>query len=149
MTNSTLAAADTIIFTHIADKPENDLYKKITIALTSFSIMVMGLLINSKIYKILAKRSNAAAMDQLLKFNNIISLALHPIILGYYIAFQAVSPVSDYIGIVGCVISVHFIDAFTRFYSFTFPIAVALLRYLFVVEHTMVKVRGMLLNMRA
>jgi len=144
MNHSSLIAADPIFFTKVEDKPENNLQKKITIILVCSLILIMGLIINSRIYKILSKRSSAAAMDRLLKFNYVISLALHPVILGYYMTFQIVSPVSDYIGVVGCALSVHFIDVFTRFYGFTFPIAVALLRYLFVVKHTLVKARGLL-----
>lgn len=146
MTNSHLIATDTITFSKVEDKPENSPHKKLTIILVCSIILIMGLIVNRRIYKILSRRSSAAAMDRLLKFNYVISLTLHPIILGYYMAFQLVSPVSDYIGVVGCVISVHFIDVFTRFYSFTFPIAVALLRYLFVVKHTMVKARGWLVK---
>lgn len=146
MTNSTLIAMDTIIFLKVEDRPENDLYKKLTIISVCSVIMITGLVINRRIYKILSKRSSAAAMDRLLKFNNVISLALYPIILGYYMGFQMVAPVSDYIGVVGCILTVHLIDVFTRFYSFTFPIAVALLRYLFVVKHIMVKARGLLIT---
>ena len=142
MPNSSIFVADVIYFSTVAEKPQFEPHKELTIVIASFAILIVGLLINRRIFNILAKRSNAAAMDQLLKFNNIINLALYPIILAYYMLSHLVLPVSDYIGVVGCILTVHLLDAFARFYSFTFPVAVALLRYLFVVEHLKVKAHG-------
>ena len=129
-------------FITVEEKPILDAQKNIILIVVRLVILVVGLLVNIRIYKILAKRSKAAAMDKLLKFNNIISLFTHPLILVYYIASNTVAPVSDYIGVTGCLLTVHLLDAFTRFYNFTFPVAVALLRYLFVVEHMKIKARG-------
>ena len=142
MPNSTLTGTDTIYFTNVEDKPLLDAHKNTIVATVCLVIMVVGLLVNFRIYNILAKRRKAAAMDKLLKSNNIISLFTHPLILVYYIASNTVAPVSDYIGVTGCLLTVHLLDAFTRFYNFTFPVAVALLRYLFVVEHMKIKARG-------
>ena len=142
MANKTTAIMDRIHFTNVEVKPLLDADKNIILIIVRLVIMIVGLMVNLRIYKILSKSSKAAAMDQLLKSNNIISLISHPIILCYYIASNTVSPVSDYIGVVGCLLTVHLLDAFTRFYNFTFPVAVALLRYLFVVEHMKVKALG-------
>ena len=142
MTNKTLAVTDVIHFITVEEKPILDAQKNIILIVVRLLILVVGLLVNIRIYKILAKRSKAAAMDKLLKSNNIISLFTHPLILVYYIASNTVAPVSDYIGVTGCLLTVHLLDAFTRFYNFTFPVAVALLRYLFVVEHMKIKARG-------
>ena len=142
MTNKTLAVTDVIHFITVEEKPILDAQKNIILIVVRLVILVVGLLVNIRIYKILAKRSKAAAMDKLLKSNNIISLFTHPLILVYYIATNTVAPVSDYIGVTGCLLTVHLLDAFTRFYNFTFPMAVALLRYLFVVEHMKIKARG-------
>ena len=142
MPNSTSTVTDTIYFTNVEDKPLLDAHKNTIVATVCLVIMVVGLLVNFRIYNILAKRRKAAAMDKLLKSNNIISLFTHPLILVYYIASNTVAPVSDYIGVTGCLLTVHLLDAFTRFYNFTFPVAVALLRYLFVVEHMKIKARG-------
>ena len=142
MTNKTLAVTDVIHFITVEEKPILDAQKNIILIVVRLVILVVGLLVNIRIYKILAKRSKAAAMDKLLKSNNIISLFTHPLILVYYIASNTVAPVSDYIGVTGCLLTVHLLDAFTRFYNFTFPVAVALLRYLFVVEHMKIKARG-------
>ena len=142
MPNSTSTVTDTIYFTNVEDKPLLDAHKNTIVATVCLVIMVVGLLVNFRIYNILAKRRKAAAMDKLLKSNNIISLFTHPLILVYYIATNTVAPVSDYIGVTGCLLTVHLLDAFTRFYNFTFPMAVALLRYLFVVEHMKIKARG-------
>ena len=142
MSNFTLLVTDTIHFNTIEYKPMLDGHKHTILSVVCVVIMVVGLLVNFRIYNILAKRRKAAAMDKLLKSNNIISLFTHPLILVYYIASNTVAPVSDYIGVTGCLLTVHLLDAFTRFYNFTFPVAVALLRYLFVVEHMKIKARG-------
>lgn len=143
MSNSTSRLTDIFHFTSVEDRPLLESNKNTIVAVVCLMIMIVGLLVNSRVYNILAKPRKAAAMDQLLKFNNIISLICHPLILIYYIVSTTVSPVSDYIGVAGCLFTVHLLDAFTRFYNFTFPVAVALLRYLFVVEHMKVKAIGM------
>ena len=143
MSNLTSIGTDSIHFSTIEDKPVLDGHKHAILSIVSLVILFIGLLVNCRIYNILAKRSKAAAMDRLLKSNNILSLFCHPLILSYYIASNIVSPVSDYIGVTGCLLTVHLLDVFTRFYNFTFPIAVAILRYLFVVEHMKVKASGM------
>jgi hypothetical protein len=33
---------------------------------------------------------------------------------------------SDFLGVFGCLLSVHLLDVFARFYNFAFPVAVAL-----------------------
>ena len=76
MPNSSIFVADVIYFSTVAEKPQFEPHKELTIVIASFAILIVGLLINRRIFNILAKRSNAAAMDQLLKFNNIINLAL-------------------------------------------------------------------------
>jgi len=142
LSNLTLAHKDLVHFITIEDKPMLYGHKNTILTVVCSVIMIVGLLVNVRIYNILMKRSKAAAMDRLLKINNIISLVSHPLILSYYIASNLVSPVSDYIGVTGCLLTVHLLDAFMRFYHFTFPVAVALLRYLFVVEHMKIKATG-------
>ena len=143
MSNLTSIVTDSIHFSTIEDKPVLDGHKHAILSIVCLVILFVGLLVNCRIYSILAKRSKAAAIDRLLKSNNILSLFSNPLILSYYIASNIVSPVSDYIGVTGCLLTVHLLDVFTRFYNFTFPIAVAILRYLFVVEHMKVKASGM------
>jgi len=114
----------------------------IIIAFSSL-ILAFGILINGRIFNILSNHSDAAAFDKLLKTNTIISLFMHCIILTYYIATSFVYPMTDYIGLVGCLLVIHLLDVFARFYNFVFPVAIALLRYLFVVKSFWVKAVGM------
>jgi len=38
---------------------------------------------------------------------------------------------------------IHFLDIFMRFYNFCFPVAIATVRYLFVVQNLWVRAKGM------
>ena len=51
----------------------------------AFIILIVGLMINSRIYFILSKHKRDAAIDRLLLSNTIFSLLTHPQILAYYI----------------------------------------------------------------
>jgi len=142
-TSDNMTSLATFHFIIVEDKPLMEFKHKLTLVCICFIVLIVGIMINLRIFNILANRSRAAAMDKLLKSNNIISLSIHPLILTYYIASNLVAPLSDYIGTIGCLLSVHIIDVFARFYNFSFPVSVALLRYLFVVEHIWVKAKGM------
>ena len=129
-------------FIKVEDEPlMKPFYKWIIISL-SLVILCFGILINGHIYRILSKRKNGAVIDKLFRSNNIFSLICHPLILIYYTVSNIIFPMSDYISIAGCIMSVHLFDVFTRFYNFCFPISIALLRYLFVVENFWVKSKG-------
>ena len=103
----------------------------------------VGILLHCRIYVLLHRRKNGAIIDKLFKSNTIISGFCHPVVLVYYISSHLLYPMSDYIGKVGCLSTVHFLDAFVRFYNFCFPASIALVRYLFVVQHLWVRQTGM------
>ena len=94
-------------------------------------------------FRILSKKRNEAAIDKLFLSNTILNLICQPSILLYYIASHLLFPMSDYIGTWGCVLTIHLLDVFLRFYGFCFPVAIPLVRYLFVVQHSWVKCKGM------
>ena len=91
----------------------------------------------------LRKSDKSAAIDSLFLANNTISIMSHPPLMLYFIANQFLFPMSNYIGIVGCVFLMHFLDVYIRVCSLYFPLTVALLRYLLVVQHKWVKSVGL------
>jgi hypothetical protein len=134
---------DLIKFINVEEEPLMEDMKNWIIITLSVLILCIGIIINFHIYRMLSKRKNAAVIDRLFRANTIFSLFCHPLILIYYVMSSIIFPMSDYIGIAGCILSVHLFDVFTRFYNFCFPVSIALLRYLFVVEHFWVKSKGM------
>ena len=130
-------------FVSVEDSPLMNPTSNIIIVSSACTILIVGILINGRIYKILSNHTDAAAVDKILKLNTIISLAMHSVILTFYIAASFLYPMSDYIGHVGCFLCVQVLDVFARFYNFMFPVAIALLRYLFVVKSLWVKAVGM------
>ena len=130
-------------FVRVEDSPLMNPTSNIIIVSSACTILIVGILINGRIYKILSNHTDAAAVDKILKLNTIISLAMHSVILTFYIAASFLYPMSDYIGHVGCFLCVQVLDVFARFYNFMFPVAIALLRYLFVVKSLWVKAVGM------
>lgn len=130
-------------FTVIEEKPlmeNNPTYTIVTLALI---ILIVGIAIHFRILNILSRRQNEAAIDKLFWTSTVFSLICQPIVILYYTASHLFFPMSDYIGVVGCILSVHILDVFIRFYYFCFPITIALTRYLFVVRHLWVKSKGM------
>ena len=107
-------------FKFIAVEDEPLMKRNQVMTVTGFAglFLCLGILINLRIFAILSRRKNVAIIDKLLMSNTIISIVCHPIVLAYYIASNILFPMSDYIGTVGCLISVHFLDVFVRFYNF-------------------------------
>jgi type IV secretory pathway VirB3-like protein len=68
-----------------------------------------------------------------------VSLASHPLLIVYFVLNMFVFPMSDVIGVAGCVVLIHFLDVFVRVYSLFFPLAIVLMRYAFVVYHEWVR----------
>ena len=111
--------------------------------LTTVLFLIIGVLLHCRIFMLLWRRKNAAIIDKLFKSNTIISGICHSIVLAYYISSNLIFPMSDYIGKTGCLLTIHFLDVFVRFYNFCFPASIALVRYLFVVQHLWVRQTGM------
>ena len=132
-----------IKFLVVEDEPLMKIAQALTVVSLAIFILLNGIAINGRIFTILARRKKAAAIDKLLMSNTIFNLICHPLVLLYYIFSNLIFPMSTYIGTIGCLISVHFLDVFVRFHNFCFPASIALLRYLFVVKHDWVKKLGM------
>ena len=116
-----------------------------TVIVTSLSsgFLIVGVMLNARILTLLTERNSGRAIDKLMVSNTVISIITHSVVLAYYIASHILFPMSDYIGIVGCLVSALFLDTFIRFYNFCFPVAMALLRYLFIVKNAWVRAEGM------
>ena len=106
-------------------------------------ILCIGVPIHLRIFRILSNKNNEKAIDKLFLTNTILNLICQPLVLAYYFASHLIFPMSDYIGTWGCLFSIHLLDVFVRFYGFCFPVSIALVRYLFVVQHSWVKYVGM------
>jgi hypothetical protein len=113
------------------------------ISALSLIFLVIGVLLNGRIFNLLSKHKNGVIIDRLFVSNNILSGLGHSIILSYYASTHMMYPMSDYIGINGCFVIVQILDVFIRFYNFCFPVAIATLRYLFVVQNLWVRSKGM------
>jgi hypothetical protein len=75
------------------------------------------------------RQGTSAEIDRLFLANSIVDCLSYPILLIYMTANNFFFPMSDYVGgIFGCLLIIHFLDAFVRYYSYYFPLAVALLR---------------------
>jgi len=142
MSNRTNVEIAPINFIVVEEEPLMKYPQALTIVTLASLILVSGILIHIRIYTILSRRTIYAAIDKLILSNTILSLICHPLVLIYYISSNLLFPMSDYIGTAGCLISVHFMDVFVRFYNFCFPASIAMLRYLFIVQHSWVKSNG-------
>jgi hypothetical protein len=116
-----------------------EVIKTVALALT---VLTLGLIINGRILTILFSRKNGAAIDKLFLSNTVFSVVCHSIILSYYVMKELIYPMTDVIGLLGCLITSHFLDVFVRFYNFCFPASIAMIRYLFVVKSLWVKSKG-------
>jgi len=131
------------VFATIEDQPLFKKQEALTIITMSTIFLLAGVLFNARILILFAGRKNGKIIDKLMISNSIVSTIGHSVVLGYCIASNAVYPMSEYIGSIGCLVSAHFMDTFIRFYNFCFPVAMAFLRYLFVVKNMWVLNKGM------
>jgi hypothetical protein len=132
-----------IQFTSIEDEPLMNKKPALTITILSLIFLLVGVLLNGRIFKLLYRRKNGVIIDRLFMSNTIISGLGHSIVLLYYSSTYLVYPMSDFIGTFGCLMIIHFLDVFMRFYNFCFPVAIATVRYLFVVQNLWVRAKGM------
>ena len=131
------------VFANIEDEPLMQKKDALIIVTLSSVFLFVGILLNGRIFTLLAGRKNGIVIDKLMASNTVISSIGHSLVLMYYIASNILYPMSDYISIIGCLVSAHFLDTFIRFYNFCFPVAIAFLRYLFVVKNLWVRAQGM------
>ena len=136
----------TFRFISIEEKPQLKTDQSLVVVATALVILVSGLLIQNRSYLLLARRksdNSSVLIEKLFLSNCCVCLICYPPVLIYFMVNALVFPMSDYIGTVGCLIVMHLLDVFVRFYNLFFPVTVALLRYLFAVQHQWVKRFGM------
>jgi len=132
-----------IKFCHVEDEPLMNKKQSETIVTLSLTFLFIGIVINSRIFMLLSRRKNGIIIDKLFISNTILSGLVHSIVLANYVGSHLFYPMSDYIGNIGCLTIVHFLDVFIRFYDFCFPVAIASIRYIFVVQNLWVRTQGM------
>ena len=74
--------------------------------------------------------------------SNVVSLLCHPPLILYSMASAFFYPMSDLIGVPGCLFLMHVLDVFIRIFALFFPLAIAVLRYLFIVRNMWVRKIG-------
>jgi len=130
-------------FATVDDQPFMNKTETVIIVSLSSTFLLIGILFNARIFTLLNGRKNGLIIDKQMVSNTIVSIIGHSIALSYYITSHVVYPMSDYVGMAGCLVGVLFFDAFIRFYNFCFPVAMAILRYLFVVQNLWVRAQGL------
>ena len=81
----------------------------------------------------------AIVINKLFKVHNIINMLCYPAFLIYLVTSYYIFPMVDYIGVVGCIFFSHLLQIFTALYGLIFPLAIAIMRYLFVVHSSWTK----------
>ena len=106
-------------------------------------ILLVGVLVQVRIFLILTNsHEKITVIEKLFLTNCIVSLICHPPLLIYNIANALYFPISDFIGLPGCVILLLFLDVFIRIFGLFFPLSIVTLRYVFVVHNLWVKRHG-------
>ena len=101
--------------------------------LTSFLVVILliGLLIQSRIFYMLRKQGSdgsVIAIDRLFKAHNLVLMLSQPVLIIYLIFSHYLYPMVDYIGLPGCVIFSQFLNVFTALYYLVFPFTIAVVR---------------------
>ena len=121
---------------------------KVSILLTiAIFILTFGLLIQVKICFLLNKKESEGtnvAIDKIYRVNNAMNLICQTPYIIYLIVSFFVYPMSDIIGIYGCLILPHFLQIYTIFYCLLFPMSIALTRYIFVLQSQWVNKFGII-----
>ena len=120
-------------FLKVEEKPLLGGIKACTLTFLLLTILLIGLLIQVRIFFMLRKQQNDQSMlaiDQLFKTHNYVNLVCPPAHIIYLIFSHYFYPMVDYIGLPGCVILSHFLMVFNAFYFLIFPVTIAIVRYL-------------------
>jgi hypothetical protein len=116
------------------------------LTIIAFCILSVGILLQARIYVILSKQKNegtVAAIDKLFKVHNIVNMFCQPTFTVYLMFSFHFFPMVDYVGITGCAFLSHFLQVFFSIYCLIFPLTIAVVRYLFVVQSGWTKRYGM------
>ena len=129
-------------FVHIEEKHFLSTNKTIVLTFLGVSNLIIGLLIQIRIYAMLQKQKGdgtTIVINKLFKVHNIIYMFCYPAFLIYLVTSYYLFPMVDYIGIVGCVFFSHLLHIFAALYGLIFPLTIAIMRYLFVVHSSWTK----------
>ena len=131
MTHNTSSPVLTFRFLKVEEKPLMEVFKAAT--LTSFLVVILliGLLIQSRIFYMLRKQGSdgsVIAIDRLFKAHNLVLMLSQPVLIIYLIFSHYLYPMVDYIGLPGCVIFSQFLNVFTALYYLVFPFTIAVVR---------------------
>jgi len=134
---------NSIQFLKVEDKPLLEESGGITLAVLGIVILMIGVIVQTRIRTKLSQTSEQSSAIKSLFLSHIaVSLSCYPPVIIYFILSFFLFPMSDYIGFYGCIFLVQFLDVFIRLLSVLLPLAVVLLRYLFIVKHTWVRSVG-------
>jgi hypothetical protein len=129
--------AMTFQFLVVEEQPLLGTLKAFVLTVIAFCILLVGMLIQARIYVMLNKQKNegtVAVIDKLFKTHNIINIFCQPTFIVYLMFSFHLFPMIDYVGITGCVFFSHFLQVFFSIYSLLFPLTIAVVRYLFVIQ---------------
>ena len=130
-------------FLVVEETPLLDETQAMILAGLGFLILIIGISVQVRILIILTNhRDKMTAIKKLFLANCILSLVCHPPLIIYSIVNGFIFPMSNLIGISGCVVLIHFTDVFIRVYSLFFPLAIVTVRYVFVLHNLWVKRQG-------
>jgi hypothetical protein len=145
LTEKNNASFLTFNFLSIEEKPLLPLSKAWALTLLGAFISTFGLLIQIRIYLMLQKQKKEGTViviDKLFKVHNLLNIFCYPLFIIYLVASYHLFPMVEYIGIFGCLFFSHFIQIFTTLYCLIFPLTIAILRFLFVVNSSWTKTFG-------
>jgi hypothetical protein len=136
----------TFKFLTVEEQPLLGTEKASILTILAFCILSVGILLQARIYVMLNKQKSegtVAAIDKLFKVHNIINMFCQPTFTVYLMFSFHLFPMVDYVGISGCVFLSHFLQVFFSIYCLIFPLTIAVVRYLFVVQSGWTKRYGM------
>ena len=127
----------TFKFLLVEEQPLLAPFRASIITILAFSILSVGILIQARIYVMLNKQKSegtVVCIDRLFKVHNIINIFCQPPFLVYLMLSFNFFPMVDYVGIAGCVFLSHFLQIYFGLFYLIFPLSIAVVRYLFVVQ---------------
>ena len=121
----------TFTFSKVEEKPLMEGFKAATLTTFLLVILLMGLLIQTRIFFMLRKQGSDGSMvaiDRLFKAHNLVLILSQPVFIIYLIFSHYLYPMVDYIGLPGCVFFSHFLNVFSALYYLGFPLTIAVVR---------------------
>ena len=132
MSQNTSESFLTFTFTNVEEKPLMEGYKAGILTFFLLSILLIGVLIQTRIFIMLRKQGSdgsVIAIDRLFKAHNYINMTCLPALIIYLIFSHYLYPMEDYVGLPGCIFFSHFLNVFSVFYFLIFPLTIAIVRF--------------------